>query len=360
MPTITPPLPERISLVSQTARALREGIRAGHWTAHLPGERTLCTQLQVGRNTLRAALAELQREGWVDVAVGRRRAILSQRRRRASNRMRKDVLFLLPISTEEMGLGSLMEVGRVREMLANAGHNVHLQISKRCFSERPSQAAAELMRRYPGATWLVCGSKTPLQRWLLRHRVPSYIMGSSDPALGLPSIDCDHEAIGRHAVGIFLRKGHSRLALIMPEDAYGGDLATEKGFLNAIHQAANGASGQILRHNGGKAHLRDLLDASLQCAEPPTAYLVSHTHAVITVMSHLRQRGKTIPDDLAVISRDHDLYLNCYVPAISHYVFDFDALARRTVRAVRQWLEHGKAPNGAIRLIPDFVKGETV
>ena len=360
MPTIPPPLPERISLVSQTARALREGIRAGHWTAHLPGERTLCTQLQVGRNTLRAALVELQREGWLDVATGQRRAIRRQRRHKTAERPGRDVLLLLPHPSEDMLITEFIEAGTVRDMLAGAGHAVHVHSSARCFSSSPAKAAGELKRANPAAIWIVCGSKAPLQRWLVQHHVPCFIMGSSDPAVGLPSIDSDFEAIGRHAAGILLREGHRRLALITPEDAYGGDLDTEKGFLEAIHRAANGAGHQILRHNGGKGHLCDLLDACLRSAEPPTAYLVTHTPAVITAMSHLRHRGKSIPGEIAVISRDRDRYLDAFVPALSHYAIRSGDIARRTVRAVRQWLEHGKAPNGAIRLIPDFVKGETV
>ena len=56
-------LPMRPSLVAETARVLREGISSGRWPERLPGERELSAALQVGRNTLRAALAELEREG---------------------------------------------------------------------------------------------------------------------------------------------------------------------------------------------------------------------------------------------------------------------------------------------------------
>src|SRR5687768_15280 len=59
--------PRRISLVAQAGDALREAIAAGHWQGRLPGERDLCEVLRVSRYTLRAALANLQREGIIAV-----------------------------------------------------------------------------------------------------------------------------------------------------------------------------------------------------------------------------------------------------------------------------------------------------
>ena len=76
----TPVLPRRLSLVAQTVQCLREGMSSGHWTERLPGERELSEQLQVSRRTLRAALAELQRQGWLDASRRRRRRIRKQRR----------------------------------------------------------------------------------------------------------------------------------------------------------------------------------------------------------------------------------------------------------------------------------------
>ena len=71
-------LPRRLSLVDQTVRSLRDGISSGHWQSHLPGERELCEYLQIGRNTLRAALQELERSGWLEVLHGQRRRIIPQ------------------------------------------------------------------------------------------------------------------------------------------------------------------------------------------------------------------------------------------------------------------------------------------
>ncbi len=59
------PLPQRHSLIAETAAVLRQRIEAGEWPLHLPGELDLAALLQVGRNTLRSALALLEGEGYL-------------------------------------------------------------------------------------------------------------------------------------------------------------------------------------------------------------------------------------------------------------------------------------------------------
>ena len=52
-------VPKRHSLVAGTTALLREAIAAGRWADLLPGERKLCQQMQIGRDTLRAAIQQL-------------------------------------------------------------------------------------------------------------------------------------------------------------------------------------------------------------------------------------------------------------------------------------------------------------
>jgi GntR family transcriptional regulator / MocR family aminotransferase len=77
----------------QIARALTEDIRRGRLRAgeRLPGSRRLATTVRVHRNTVLAALAELQAEGWIETAPGRgtfvSRAIPDERGTPASRRL---------------------------------------------------------------------------------------------------------------------------------------------------------------------------------------------------------------------------------------------------------------------------------
>ena len=55
-------IPKRNSLVKDVNSILREEIEKNTWELWLPTERELSRMLQVGRNTLRAALEKLKKE----------------------------------------------------------------------------------------------------------------------------------------------------------------------------------------------------------------------------------------------------------------------------------------------------------
>lgn len=72
-----PRLPQRLALSAQAAEIIKEMIDNQELKGLLPGERTLSSNLQIGRDTLRAALDILEAERWIAPrAHGKRRRIL--------------------------------------------------------------------------------------------------------------------------------------------------------------------------------------------------------------------------------------------------------------------------------------------
>ncbi|OHE79111.1 MAG: hypothetical protein A2107_06660 [Verrucomicrobia bacterium GWF2_62_7] len=199
-----------------------------------------------------------------------------------------------------------------------------------------------------------------MQRWFIRQRLPCVVAGSCVPDIALPSVDVDFRATCRHAGGVLLRKGHQRLALVLPQDAYGGDVVSEEGLREALASMQGSAQLRVLRHDGTAAHLCTLLDEALRPPNPPTAFLVARAPHVLTVMMHLMRRGKRIPQDVAVISRDNDPFLESIAPVVARYAINQAQFARRLSMAARQLAETGTLPAHAIRLMPRFLPGETV
>lgn len=353
-------LPQRLSLVTQTARSLREGIEAGQWQKFLPGERELGAQLLVSRRTLRAALDELQRTGWLEVSQRQRRRIKARRALRNAGAARKEIAVLSSVPHSAMSSLMMFVLDVLREKLARVGYTTQLQVSPACFSARPARALEKLVAEHPAAAWLIVGSKEPMQRWFIQRKLPCLVVGSCAPSIALPSLDSDHRAACLHAGGLLLRKRHTRLAMVLPQDACGGDLASEEGLREALVSARGKTDLRVIRHDGTVAHLCRLLDHALRAPLPPSAFLVARPGPALTVMMHLLRRGKRIPEDVAVIAREDDPALRCSTPSLAHYADSPEQFARRLALATRQLAESGTLPAQPIRLAPRFLPGESV
>lgn len=357
--TSQPLLPQRQSLVAQTVQSLLGGIHSGHWQEHLPGERELCARLQVGRNTLRAALDELQRKGWLEVVHGQRRRIKARRIWHDTDTPIEVIAVLSPNPLQAMPPPMALIMDTLWETLTKAGVSLELHVNSACFSAKPATALEKLVSDHPATAWILIMSKEPMQRWFVRRPLACLIVGSCVPELPLPSIDVDYRAVCRHAGGLLLRRKHRHIALVLAQGGYVGDEASRQGLLESL-DAAHDTHVRVLSHDGTTAHLCAVMDEAMRAPSPPTAYLVARAPHVITVMMHLMRRGKRIPQDVAVISRDDDHSLKSTTPEVSRYTTSAARLAREVARAARQLAETGTLQPKAIRLMPEWISGQTI
>lgn len=353
-----PKPPQRTSLVSLTAQSLRDSMESGHWQGHLPGERELCTRLQVSRHTLRAALNELQRDGWIEVAERQRRRIKTTGtcQRTAHSRV---IALLSSRPLLAMSPSSVVMVDELRDQLSRAGFSLEIHVSTACFSTKPAKALDLLVARSPAAVWLLFGSLEPMQNWFSQRQLPCLVVGSCASGITLPSFDADYRAGCRHAGAMMRRKGHRHIAFIRPESNFGGDVESERGLVEGL-QVEGAPPLQVLLHNGTPEHLCTLLDKALRSSRPPTACIVARAVHVLTVMMFLMQRGKRIPQDMAIISRDDEAFLQHTIPPVTRYAANPTQFARSVSKAARKLAETGTLPPKAIRLMPQLVRGETL
>ncbi len=348
--------PQRVSLAALTARSLREALEAGLWQGHLPGERELCARLQVSRHTLRAALEELQREGLLEVSDRSRRRITLKTPAAATGHHVIAVLSAYPLLSLPPSL--VVMVDELRAKLADAGYSVEFYVSPACFSNKPARALEGLTARSPAAAWLLLGSLEPVQSWFSRRGLPCLVVGSCARGIELPSVDADFRAVCRHAGAMLRRKGHQAIALIRPEGDFGGDLESEAGLREALRGDSQ-ASLRVLRHNGTPEHLCERLDHALNSPRPPTACVVARAVHTLTVMMFLMGRGLRIPQDVAVVSRDDEMFLRHTLPVVTRYTASPARLARGVFTAATRLAGKGPPP-GAIRMMPQLVRGDTV
>ena len=117
---------------------------------------------------------------------------------------------------------------------------------------------------------------------------------------------------------------------------------------------------RIVRHNGTVSDICTKLDLLFKRSQPSTAFLVSRSHHVLTVMSYLMTRGRRFPKDVALISRDDDKFLESMVPSVARYSLNLSLFARTISNLVVEMVRSGVVEPTDSRIMPEFVPGHTL
>jgi DNA-binding LacI/PurR family transcriptional regulator len=343
-------IPQRVSIIDQTATVLRGRLDCGEWHSSLPGEIQLASELQVGRNTVRSALAILESEGRLSRRNGRRRAINGQPSKTGSNKRR--VILLLSRPVGEFTPSTILWIAETQNRLESIGWQFQLSIEPAAYRNRPSACLNFLTAGAPGAVWILHRSTVAMQRWFQDQGLRAVLAGSRHIGITLPQVDADLRAVSRHAAGQFVAYGHRDLAILRPDDAFAGDSESVAGF-------QEGARGALVRDIQFPNEPRGVIRAVgqlLQSSKPPTGLYILHPEHCVTAISHLLRQGIAVPGRLSVICRDDEPYLVLLTPEPTRYRRNPQAMASKLASLVTRPTFSGKS----IRIMPISVPGETL
>ena len=347
------------SISAQVADSLRHELRTGNWKQQLPGERLLAERLNVSRKTVRKALAMLRAEGFIRTDRNRGSAIVKPSAGKRAGPI-KTVVLLLPEPIEGARPFTVLWVNHLMTMLHEAGMQLETVSGWKYFGARAGRSLRRLIESHPARCWLLARSHHALQRWFEQSGLPCLIAGSTHVGIDLPSVDIDHRALCRHAATTFLRQGHRRLALFLEKAGHGGDDDSERGFREGLasHEAAEPPL--ICRPAKGPTAIATELRRLRGLASPPTGYLLSNSFSYLTVLSHLAQEGRRVPQDVSLISRDEEPFLSHLQPAPTRYSTHPAKFATAVNQAIKRVLEHSTPRRFDVRIMPDCVKGGSV
>jgi DNA-binding LacI/PurR family transcriptional regulator len=354
-------LPQRQSLVAQTVAFLHAQLDRGEWREWLPSERALCELLQVSRNTLRVALAQLQKEGRIRAAHGAGNQILSGAQPTPVRAASPDVALLTPEPIERLRPMQTLWIDNMRALLSERGARLRVFHGSQFYSANPALALQKLVTRNPHGCWILMLATETLQRWFSKHQIPCVVAGSTYPGLDLPFRDLDHRATCRHAAGVLLALGHRRLVMLMARTRRAGDLESEAGFLEGVRQSRHAdADALMIYHDETVAGVAQASRRVLKLSVAPTALMVVHPYHYLALASRLAEGGVRIPRDMSIITRDDDPFLDYVVPEPARYFVNPQLMAKSIVRPILELLEGNPIAQRAAKIMPEFLKGESI
>lgn len=330
-------LPPRPSLTAHSAEFLRGLVQSSEWQDFLPSERTLCKRLGISRPTLRVALAQLEEEGVLEPVSNKRRRLLPAAISSPKTTQEGNIALLSPMPLHDMPPFVLLWVDQLRGQLANEGIALQVHVGRAEFAKRsPQRALATLVATSPDTTWVLYQSTAAMQRWFADSGQRCVVVGSLPSDITLPAVDRDYRAACRHAVGLMRSRGHEVIGMLIQTPQFGGDLASLEGFNDGLQQSGAGRiSGQIWQHDGTPKGIADTLQKVLAARRRPTALLVARSAYALTVVSWLQGKGTKIPDDLAILCRDDDAFLDHVVPRITRYAVNPTHFAKHVFRLIK-------------------------
>ena len=355
-------VPTRHSLVAQTVSILRDRIANEEWGEVLPPEVDLCRHLQIGRNTLRKALAQLTAEEIIAPGrSGRRRRVLRPKRLRKKTARTETILFFSPYPEDRLPARALRQVDELLPPLLEAGYRLERITSKAFDQKRPERSLNKLCNAHRAAAWILHQTSEPMQRWFQREQVPSVILGVPHQEIQLPSVSPDIEATARHAAGLLLGKGHRRAALLTFRTGMAGSKLAEKGFRAAFdrHRPA-GATPIVMETRPNVEGTCSAIAALLRARHPPTGIVMERVQMVPTLMTYCGQQGLRIPHDISVISLFDDPAMKYLVPEVTCYGINLQQSMRRVVQCVVRAAGHGFYLAKPVRMMPKLQPGVSV
>jgi DNA-binding LacI/PurR family transcriptional regulator len=339
----------------QLADFLRMQIQERQWTETMPGESWLVSKLQVGCETVRAAMMQLESEGILSpCGQGKRRQLTLNRDAFARRNIRVRIFLF-----EKIDRGRLDSSILIAELLA-AGIDADFTSKSLKELDMKVNRVARYVKENPADAWVVCAASREVIEWFAEQSTPAMAMYGSSHGLKIAAAYPMMIPGQTTAVRRLIELKHKRIVMLAREERRKPKPSLpEQAFLDELESAGIKTGDYNLPDwEESRDGLRHLVDELLRFS-PPTAFIFQEAEIYIAVKSHLADKGFIAPRDISLVVADSDPSFAWCHPIPSHICWDY----RPVVRLVVQWvkrLAQGKADQRKISVASRFVEGGTI
>lgn len=320
----------------------------------MPGEGWLASELAVGRDTIKAAIQQLEKQGLLESqGVGKRRRIVLPKKSASPTLHVKIICYEM----YDEGTEHMIQLCHKLEQL---GHAVSFAPSTMTKLKHDPERVAKMIKANPADAWILVAAGKPVLDWFCESDIPAFALFGRMTGLPIAGAGPSKETALREAVNRLLDLGHRKIVMLAREERRKPTPGPgEVIFLDALKQAGlevgpyNLPDWEDTPEGFGKC-----LD-SLFKVTPPTACLVQ-SRILFQATQHYLARSPYI--DLKSVSlccTDYDEDFDWCHPSIACFAYDLKPVIRHAVRWVNK-LANGENDRKQFFTQSKFVDGETV
>lgn len=323
----------------------------------LPGERSLSLLLQVSRPTMKAALDILRHDGVIEVRSRKSPRIL-QAALSVHSQKRRTVVILTGKRLHQHAVNVLSFIGKLQQTLSNGDFHLTIVDDPFLSQKKPGKFLEKVITDHNAVCYLLISVSEPVQTFLSKARLPAIVCGSLFPSVHLPSCDWNYPAMGRHAAGVFLSKGHQELCVVRPSIMKKGDWDGEAGFKSVVERH-KGADLTVISNNGEAKALYSSVQNIFRGKGRPTAIFAPDPYDCITVLFALENLRLKVPEAVSIISIDWANIFRPFPFRVASYS-DSSRFVEKSAKLVLKLAYNHVLPPKETLVMADFESGDTI
>jgi DNA-binding LacI/PurR family transcriptional regulator len=315
----------------------------------------LVTHFQLGRDTVRAAMALLEQEGvLVSDGQGRPRRIAMNREDFKPRNIR--VTFFL-YQMHDRGdidnstlLAELLEAGIDAKFSTKSLKDLGMDVER----------VAQYVKKNPADAWIISAGSREVLEWFAGQPTPVIAMYGRFEGLPIAAAHTLMILGQTAAVRRLIELGHKRIVMVTREERRKPILSRpEQAFIDEL-EAAGIKTGEynIPDWEETREGLSRLLDELFRFS-PPTALFFQEAQIYTAARYHLADRGIVSPRKVSLIVADRDPSFAWCDPIPAHIDWDYRPVVRHIVRWAKN-LAHGKHDRRVYATSSEFIEGGTI
>lgn len=343
-----------VSVVDQFVEHLRDAILRGELGGTMPGVRYLANLQGVGSNTVIAAVAQLEREGFLLPQGPGKRSRITLPDGAKPRPMRVAILLY------EQSDATRSYIVELRHALSEAGHPAHLCSRNLLDMKMDLNRVKRMVAQEEADAWVIFAGTREILTWFAEQPVPAFAYGGRRRSVNIAGASADKLIGQKDMVERLVSLGHRRIVLILREERRRPTPGLfEKTFLERLelHGIPTGPY-NLPDWEDSADGLCNCLDRCFEMT-PPTAIFIDEMHIFLAAQQHLAQKGILAPRDVSLICGDPDPAFDWCRPSVAHIHWDSRVLVRRILRWANE-IALGKDDRRQLAIKTTFVDGGTI